>query len=174
MPPFTTRFGLLRAKSRSALATALTSPCTKAMAVGPVSRSWSASLGAVGHGQPDQGVLVDLVVAAGGGQLPAQLGQLGDGEAAVLGQHGTVGGVQAVPHLVDDGDLVGPRIVHGPSAERSAQVRAVDTIEWRRREPVRLDAERLIRRTRLGSLRHRVTGAPEVYGSSVKSGKVKL
>ena len=45
MPPFTTRFGLFLAKSRSVLATALTSPRTKAMAVGPVSMSWIGAWG---------------------------------------------------------------------------------------------------------------------------------
>ena len=113
MPPLITRFGLVRAKSRRALATALTSPWTKVMAVGPVSRSRDRRLGSLGDGQPHQGVLVDLVVAAGRGQLAAELGQLGHGQAAVLGEDGAVGRVEAVPHLVDDGDLVGPRVVHG-------------------------------------------------------------
>ena len=44
-PPLTTRLGLARAKSRRALATALTSPWTKAMAVGPASRSLTPSRG---------------------------------------------------------------------------------------------------------------------------------
>ena len=42
-PPLTTRLGCVREKSRSALATALTSPWTKAIAVGPVSRLPSGS-----------------------------------------------------------------------------------------------------------------------------------
>ena len=45
MPPLTTRLGLFLAKSRRALATALTSPWTKAIAVGPVSRSWIGAWG---------------------------------------------------------------------------------------------------------------------------------
>ena len=90
-PPLTIRFGFARAKSRRALATALTSPWTKAIAVGPVS-SRSCRHRGVGHGQADQGVLVDLVVAAGGRQLTTELGQLGDGQAPVLGQQGAVGG----------------------------------------------------------------------------------
>jgi hypothetical protein len=43
---------------------------------------------------------------------------------------------------------------------------AVDTIEWWSVSTM-LDAERLIRWIRLGSLRYRVTGTPEVYGSSL-------
>jgi hypothetical protein len=43
---------------------------------------------------------------------------------------------------------------------------AVDTIEWRTSNGW-LDGERLIRRIRFGSLRYRVTGTPEVYGSSL-------
>jgi hypothetical protein len=38
-PPFTTRFGFVRAKSRSDLATAAASPLTKATAVGPTNSS---------------------------------------------------------------------------------------------------------------------------------------
>src|ERR1700722_18299500 len=40
---------------------------------------------AAGDGQPDEGVLEDLIVAAGGSEVPPQLRQVGDGEAAVLG-----------------------------------------------------------------------------------------
>ena len=41
--------------------------------------------------QLDQGVLVDLVVAAGGPERAAQGGELGDGQAPVLGEDGGVG-----------------------------------------------------------------------------------
>ncbi len=87
-------------------------------------------LGTIGNCQANQGVLVHLVVTTGGGQLAAQVGQRSDGQAAVFGKHCAIGRGKTLPYLVDYGDLVSPRIVHGPSTERSAQGWAADTIEW--------------------------------------------
>ena len=74
-PPLTTRVGLVRAKSRRVLATAAASPWTNVMAVGPVSSSSSPSSAGLAGGEAHQGVLVDLVLAAGGAQLAAEVGE---------------------------------------------------------------------------------------------------
>ena len=93
-------------------------------------------LRSVGDSDLDEGVLVDLVVATRRGESLAKLGQLGDGEAAVLGQQCPIRLRKAVAYLVDDGDLLSPRIVHGSSAEQVARIRAVDAIRRRRAKPV--------------------------------------
>ena len=76
-----TSSGFVRAKSRSALAAAATSPLTNATPVGPTSSSSSAlDAGFVG-GEAHQRVLVDLVLAAAGRSCAAQRGELADGHA---------------------------------------------------------------------------------------------
>ena len=118
-------------------------------------------LGAVGHRQAHQRVLVDLVVAAGGRELTAEGGQFAHGQAPVLGQHGPVGRGQAVANLVDHRNLGGPRVVHRVPPPSRSSVPG-------RRHPTRDAAsdgsqQRLVRRT-LWSLRCRATGTPEFYG----------
>ena len=65
-PPLITSSGLAREKSRRALATALTSPCTKVRALGPLRYSDSGWYSPPSIGQADQRVLEDPVVAPGG------------------------------------------------------------------------------------------------------------
>ena len=118
-PPLTTRLGLVRAKSRSALATVTASPSTKAMAVGPDEQGHELVEAQVLGREAHQGVLVDLVVAAGGPQRAAQGGELPTRQAAVLGEDGGVGGVEPLLDLVDDGDLLGPRVLLHVSPRRA-------------------------------------------------------
>ncbi len=153
-PPLTIRWGLARENSRRALATALTSPSTNVMAVGPVSRSSSGLVRAAGDGQPDEGVLEDLVVAAGGSEVPPQLGQVGDGEAAVLGDDRRGGALEALTHLVDHGDLVGSRVVHRSSAANGPWTFACD----------RTRGSKVASSGGPTGSPLRTSGAPEVYG----------
>ena len=63
-------------------------------AVGPVSVLVDLEVERSG-GEADQGVLVDPVVAAGSAHAPAELGQLGDRQASVLGEQDRVGAFEA-------------------------------------------------------------------------------
>src|SRR5580658_10716071 len=67
-------------------------------------------------GEAYQRVLIDLVVAARRAEPLAKLGQLGDGEAAVLGDDGAGGVVQALSHLIDDRHLLRSGVLHRFSA----------------------------------------------------------
>ncbi len=60
------------------------------------------------NGEPHQGVLVDLVLAAGIAQRTAQFGECGYVQTAVFGQHDRFGRRQSLTDLVDDRDLPGP------------------------------------------------------------------
>ena len=61
-----------------------------------------------------QRVLEDLVLGGRRAQRAAQVGQLGDRQAAVLGEDRRVGFVELGADLVDDGDLLGSRHVRAP------------------------------------------------------------
>ena len=100
-PPLMISSGLVRAASRSTLATAAASPSMKARAVGPTIRSASSATPAFSRGEAGQGVLVHLVLAALVAQLTAQAGQLTDLHAAVLGDDDRVGRLQLAGDLVD-------------------------------------------------------------------------
>ena len=63
-------------------------------------------LGDLASSEAHEGVLVDLVLATGRSQRPPQLGELLDGESAVLGEEGSVGSGQLLADLVDHRDLL--------------------------------------------------------------------
>ena len=75
-PPFSTSAGLLRPKSRSALAALAASPRTKAIATGPSNIDGDAVETGVGDRPAGQGVLEDLVLGVRHAQRRPQLGEL--------------------------------------------------------------------------------------------------
>ena len=83
-------------------------------------------VGALLGGQPHQGVLVDPVLGAEGSDATPERRQVLYLEPAVLGDDDGVGLVHASPHLIDDGHLVGPRVVHLHSFWWSALTREHD------------------------------------------------
>ena len=107
----TTSAGLVRPKSRSALAAATASPWTNAIAVGPCEQLGELGEPGLFRGPAGQRVLEDLVLGGRRPQRAAQGRQLGDGEAAVLGEDRGVGVAELGADLVDDGDLLGSRHV---------------------------------------------------------------
>ncbi len=76
-PPLTTSFGLALAKSRRALATARHVAGDEGDGRRALEQARRATRAGRRRSPADQGVLVDLVVTAGGGQRLAQRGQLG-------------------------------------------------------------------------------------------------
>jgi hypothetical protein len=83
---------------------------------GPGEQLADAGKAEVGHGQADEGVLVDLVLAPRLSHRLAEPGQLVDLEAPVLGEQGGAGCRQPAAHLVDDGDLIGAGVLDGHGA----------------------------------------------------------
>ena len=91
---------MVRAKSRSALAAVTASPPslrTNAIATGPIELLDDLGEPGVGRGPAGERVLEDLVVGRRRAQRGPQVGDVGDGQAAVLGEHGGVGGRRTAP-----------------------------------------------------------------------------
>src|SRR5919106_1236653 len=90
-------------------------------------------VGQVAGREPHQAVLVDLVLAAGVAQRPAQRADGGHVEAAVLGQQGGAGLGEALLHLVHHRNLLRSRVLHRHLLSCARTLAASERPEARRR-----------------------------------------
>ena len=106
-PPLMTSSGLVLAASRSALATAATSPVDERdAATGPTSMLGETVDAGVLRRRSEPACSCTPCTRRRRAQLTTQGGQLADAHAAVLGDEHRVGGLQLGRDLVDHGDLL--------------------------------------------------------------------
>ncbi len=105
-PPLSTRVGYCFAASTTDLAAATGSPSTNATADGSLQEDLELRDTGVVDGPSHQGVLDHLELRAALGEGPAELGDLGHAEAAVLGEQQGVGSFDPLLQLSDPFDLL--------------------------------------------------------------------